>query len=132
MPTIGDGVFCREVMLSAWDTPCWYARTMIPSATYAADPVFFQRLNQESLGVLIFNEPRVRRVSLEHYPVYPSSPEYQWVTEWLTCLASCLWVRFSRLCIDQEYPFFLVEVLLPGLLKAYSEDEFSPVGISNP
>ena len=34
----------RDIVTSAWGEPCWYARTVIPLATYQADSALFDRL----------------------------------------------------------------------------------------
>jgi len=42
----------REILMSAWQEPCWYARTIIPEQTHHAHSLFFNRLEHESLAIL--------------------------------------------------------------------------------
>ena len=106
----------REILMWAWDNPCWYARTIIPSPTYHIDTVLFNRLKKESLGDLIFNEKRIKRDYLKFYAIDKLAQEYQWLNPQIHQNAETLWVRLSQFSLD-DYPFFLIEVLLPGLLR---------------
>ena len=110
-----DWVMHREIVMWFERVPCWYARTILPQATYLHDHAFFQRLQQESLGKLIFDNARVRRISLSSYAIKPQSSEYSWLDETMHGHADELWVRLSKLILDEQCPFFLVEILLPGL-----------------
>lgn len=110
-------VLHREILMWAFDTPCWYARTILPKATYEADALLFDRLRDEPLGHLIFNSPKIKRASLVHYPISPNSMEYAWLTPLMHQNVHLLWVRLSEFKIQSEHSFFLVEILLPGLLR---------------
>lgn len=110
-------VFHREIIMWALDLPCWYARTMIPYTTYEQDPSFFNRLKKESLGALIFNEPRIKRHVFLHYAINQQRLEYQWLKEWMHGGESLLWVRLSVYQLEEKASFILIEILLPGLLK---------------
>lgn len=107
----------REIIMSSRHMPCWYARTMIPDATYYAHSVFFERLKQESLGVIVFNDPSIYRSSLTHYSVDTSCVEYHWPDVRLTEKEHLLWLRLSEFTIQQKHSFYLAEILLPGLLR---------------
>ncbi len=108
-------VMHREIVMYANDEPCWYARTIIPEATYQAGSSFFNRLQKESLGTLIFNETKIKRLSMVHYPISEQSIEYHWLKQWLSCSALILWVRMSVFSFNNDSPFFLIETLLPAL-----------------
>lgn len=110
-----DQVFHREIVTSAWDVPCWYARTIIPLATYQADSVLFERLKTETLGTLIFEGTQIQRVSLVHYPINKQSIEYHWLTAATIHDAETLWVRLSTFTLASQVHFYLLEILLPGL-----------------
>jgi chorismate--pyruvate lyase len=99
----------------AKEDPCWYARTIIPNTSYQENDVFFNRLQKESLGALIFNESRIKRVHMMHYPVNTQSIEYHWVTKCVPCSVKTLWTRFSIFILNDEFPFYLIEILLPAL-----------------
>ena len=104
----------REIVMYAWDNPCWYARTMIPKATLEANAAFFSRLTRESLGELVFHTQEISRTSLVYYPIGKQSLEYHWLND-LHCHQEVLWVRLSVFSLSERYPFYLIEILLPHL-----------------
>lgn len=108
-------VFHREIVMWAGQDACWYARTIIPEATYKADFALFDRLQKESLRELIFNEPRVTRAYMMHYPICKQSIEYTWLSQLMHSNATVLWVRASAFIIQDKFPFYLLETLLPAL-----------------
>ena len=110
-------VLHREIVMWASKESCWYGRTIIPQITHAAGKDIFDRLKNESLGALIFNENRIKRASLIHYPINAQSIEYHWLTENMHSQAKTLWVRMSTFTIDNAFPFCLIEVMLPGIMR---------------
>lgn len=103
----------RDILISAAGQRCWFARTMIPSATYELEPSFFDRLHHEPLGHLIFNEPNVVRQVLHSYGINARHLEYHWLApEWREDVAT-LWARLSCLEFKQKAWFYLVEIYLP-------------------
>ena len=110
-----ETVFHREILMSAGLDVCWYARTIIPETTYQAEPSFFDRLKTESLGDLIFSEPRVTRAYLIHYPICKQSIEYSWLSQLMHNNAMELWVRAAAFTFHDKYHFYLLEILLPTL-----------------
>lgn len=113
-------VLHREIVMWAFNSPCWYARTIIPDATWKANNTLFERLNTEPLGQLIFNSTDIKRASLVHYPISSISTEYQWLNPTLHQDAPTLWVRLSEFVVGGNHSFFLVEILLPRLLRYLS------------
>ncbi|MFC7782204.1 chorismate--pyruvate lyase family protein [Legionella taurinensis] len=107
----------REVIVSVAETPCWYGRTVIPEMTWLNNQSFFARLRQESLGALVFYTDEVVRVRTEYYAVNSSCMEYYWPDRGLTQNESLLWIRLSEFSLSEKYPFHLIEILLPGLLR---------------
>lgn len=107
-------VFHREIVMRSHQIPCWYARTIIPEVTYKAGRSIFSRLKTESLGALIFNEPDIKRIQLMHYPLSRESIEYHWLKSAWMSEERIVWLRLSTLMLE-IHPFFLVEILLPGL-----------------
>jgi len=110
-------VFRRDIVMWAFDKPCWYARTMIPDKTYQANLAFFGRLRKESMGDLIFNEPTLKRVDFKNYSIDAHSVEYDWVRFLLKDSKTLLWIRLSTFKLSEEFPFFLLEILLPQLRR---------------
>lgn len=113
-------VMHREIAMWAFDVPCWYARTILPIATYNNNCQLFDRLKNESLGELIFNGNHIKRVSLNRYMISQSSHEYNWLHELAPNDASPLWMRLSEFTVTSGDSFFLAEILLPGLLRYIS------------
>jgi chorismate lyase len=112
----GMEVMQRNIMMVAWQIPCWYARTIIPNATYQAYRLFFDRLKHESLGDLIYNEPKIKRNSI-NYEINSHCLEYHWLPTSLQAKNGQFWVRLSVFTIADSSPFYLVEILLPGLMR---------------
>lgn len=111
-------VMHREILMSADEDACWYARTILPHTTYQSNPLFFDQLQNQSLGKLIFSNPDVKRISLSHYAIDKESIEYHWLNGAMHNNEPVLWVRLSSFTINDCFPFYLVEILLPGLLRA--------------
>lgn len=106
----------REILMSAGSRPCWYARTIIPDYTWQARESLLKRLVNETLTNIIFGENGVKRYSLINYAINSECIEYYWMNPILTKKATPLWVRLSVFTIDTDFPFYLMEILLPGLL----------------
>lgn len=111
-----EKIIRRDIVMRGDNLPCWFARTMIPQATYKQDQFFFDRLRQEPLSHLIFNEPRVCRYLLRSYAIDKHNLEYEWVTFLFKAEAPILWMRLSYFLLDEHYPFYLAEIFLPALL----------------
>lgn len=114
---IENQVLHREICMYAWDKPCWYARTVLPLSTYLAAPALFDRLKHESLGVLIFEGSKITRQTFTQYVIDSSAIEYSWLSTDLHQQAHELWARLSEFKLDQQYPFYLLEILLPELAR---------------
>jgi chorismate--pyruvate lyase len=110
-----EAVFHREIIMWSNERPCWYARTIIPYECYQRDTLFFNRLESENLGQLIYNNPNVKRTSLLNYPINSQSLEYHWLDRFQHQDAQYLWVRLSTLTLHHSFHFYLVEIFLPGL-----------------
>ena len=113
-------VMHREILMWAFDSPCWYARTILPDTTFQANTTLFNRLKTEPLGHLIFNGTEIQRASLTHYMISSSSLEYSWLNESMHQGSMELWVRLSEFTVKGRDSFFLLEILLPGLLRFLS------------
>ncbi|CAM2874656.1 chorismate lyase [Legionella worsleiensis] len=108
-------VFVREIVMKNNGIEYWYARTIIPQHCYHANEAFFNRLNNESIRNLIFDEPRVQRINRYCYPVNSECIEYQWVKKYVHSVNGTLWVRLAEYSIEQSHSFYLLEILLPPL-----------------
>ena len=116
-----DAVMHREIVMYSRQIPCWYARTIIPIRTYQENGTFFDRLKHESLGNLIFNEPRVERSVMLNYAIDDRCLEYYWIPDCLVTKGHKYWLRLSVFTFADSSPFCLVEILLPGLLTVLKD-----------
>jgi chorismate lyase len=110
-----DSVLHRDIVVSAWDYPCWFARTILPKTTYDAHLSLFERLSQEPLGNLIFHTQAVQRLKLDYYSIEEGACEYQWLPKSIDTQQQVLWLRCSTFQVKNAELFCLVEILLPDL-----------------
>ncbi|WP_131781646.1 chorismate--pyruvate lyase family protein [Legionella gresilensis] len=116
----GESVIHREITISAKNKKCWYGRTIIPASTYQSYEDFFARLNHENLGQLIFSSKSISRFYHKFYAIKPETIEYYWVKP-LIYDNDVLWARFAVFAINNQAQFYLIEILLPDLLKVTNE-----------
>ena len=107
----------REILMWASTDICWYARTIVPLATYQAEVPLFSRLRTQSLGELIWSNPNIERVLLKPYPLQEDTLEYHFLTDEMHQRETPLWARLSTFSVRKTYPFYLLEIFLPGLRK---------------
>ncbi len=105
----------REILMKAQNIPCWYAKTLIPEQTLHADVALFEGLKTTPLGVLIYPRVDVVRIKLHAQKITPESSEWSWLNPLWIHGASMLWMRTSEFRLQEQYPFYLFEILLPGL-----------------
>lgn len=113
-----DLVMHRDIVVSAQGTPCWFARTILPTTTYQANLALFERLQHEPLGNLIFENSAIQRSTMRYYPIDPTDAEYTWIPERIDVQQKKLWMRLSKFAVHGTEFFYLAEILLPGL-EAY-------------
>ena len=112
-----EPVFCREIVMLAHDVPCWYAKSIFPSHTYTQHKALFARLEHETLGELIFNGDEIVRQSLQTVSIHPSSELYASLSATMQQHPPKLLARLSTFVVAHHACFYLLEVLLPGLLR---------------
>lgn len=110
-----SSVFQREILMNSHDVIYWYARSIIPQKCYALDPIFFDRLKNESIKNLIFDEKQVCRINSINYPVNNQCVEFYWVKKYINQIEEILWVRIAEFSFQNKESFYLVEVMLPEL-----------------
>lgn len=110
-------VFQRDIIMFSGATACWFARSVIPEATFKANEVLFERLQQESLGKLVFNEQLIERQSMHHYPVDYRCMEFYWPGFPCQKSTGTLWIKQSNFVVREQYPFYLSELFLPGFAQ---------------
>lgn len=120
----GEAYFEREILMWSHQLPCWYAKTCIPERTWFAQAALFQRLRYESLGALIYHNPKIVRSTLNYYQINKQSKQWAWLKpEWFE-FENVLWMRVSELVCDEQDSFYLYEIFLPGLLRYCYEENF--------
>jgi len=114
---LSEPLIHRDILMFSRQIPCWFARTIIPSETFNTNRAIFDRLAEESLGSIVFNEPSIRRELMHNYAINDRCLEYHWLPESLKNIKTVLDVRLSIYTIAEKASFCLVEILLPGLMK---------------
>jgi len=111
-----ERVLHRDIVMFAEAQPCWFARTILPAATYHSAEGLFARLQHEPLGNLIFQGSVIQRLGLRHYPITMTDSEYAWIPEGYHQQRKRLWVRLATFQITSSQAlFYLLEILLPQL-----------------
>lgn len=108
---------CREVLITSDTTPCWYARTWIPLRTLRNHALLLPRLACQSLGEILFHDPLIHRRQLGYYPVNYKALEFHWVPKQYRHQECILWVRAATFFVQETYPLYLYEILLPDFTK---------------
>lgn len=115
MAQINEPCFQRNIVMSSHGANYWYARSIIPQSCYQLENKFFNRLENESIRNLIYNEPKVRMLRRLIYPINEACLEWYWVTQFITSNTT-LWVRVKEYSFLDFGVFYLIEVFFPNLL----------------
>ncbi len=117
--TSSSEVLHRNIVMWAEDTPCWYARTILPETAYQSEQALFDRLKHQALGELIHNHPDIKRTKIHPYTITPDMPEFEFLKAALqqNTPETNLWGRISTFTIRNQFDFYLLEIFLPGVLK---------------
>ncbi|MCH9689758.1 MAG: chorismate lyase [Gammaproteobacteria bacterium] len=112
-------VLHRDILMWADNQTCWYARTILPQYVYQAESLLFEQLKSKPLGELIHHHPEIHRTHINSYEIHAHMPEYQYLKHALkqNTPTHSLWGRVSTFTIRNQYDFYLLEILLPGLLR---------------
>ena len=119
--------FQREIMMTSQQQVCWYARTLVAESVFNQHRDFFERLESNSLNILLFREKKAVRDSMICYSVTREHFEFIWVQHALSMLRHepefvfpselQLWGRRSCFLIDGQSPFYLIEFYCPTFLN---------------
>ncbi|MDF1677558.1 MAG: chorismate lyase [Legionellaceae bacterium] len=112
-------VLHREIMMWDDNAPCWYARTILPYRAYHAEKKLFDCLKHQALGELIHPHPDITRHDIKLYAMHSHMQEYNYLMQHLkeATPAYCLWGRVSTFTIHKQFDFYLLEIMLPGILR---------------
>lgn len=108
-------IFQRNIVMRSRQQIYWYARTIISHSCYSQNPLFFDRLQSETIRSLIYNNNRVQRVARTIYPVDNQCLEYYWPQKQNSENVARYWVRLSTYVFDKQSPFYLTELMFPNL-----------------
>ncbi len=121
LSVVDDRMFRRDIVMTSKGTPCWFARTLIPKATYQAHQAIFTRLENEPLTNLLYGKTSIERIDLFAYALNANCMEYYWMDASLSEKQPTLWARISTFQLPSEHRFYLVEVFLPGLERVCNQ-----------
>ena len=113
-----SNVYTREILMTSYGTPCWYARTIIPEQTYSAQHHLFKKLDKQSLTSLIYNNSDMKRLELMSYAISKDTIEWHWASSFVQESTDQLWARIATYEINKKDNFYLIEIFLPDLKKA--------------
>ena len=117
-----ERAYIRQVIISSATNQCWFARTVIPQATYEKRASLFANLSSKSLGDVLFHDKSFKRQQLAFYPVTSSDIEYHWAMAYSShSIAKQLWVRRSVFMVEGE-ALYILEVFLPSFVKLLCKD----------
>jgi chorismate lyase len=116
-----QNAFIREITMCVGKKPWWYARTVIPQATFAKKSVLFSQLKKHSLGSILFTDDDIKRIDLLYYPVNHNHIEYHWALKSYQGMPKLLWSRRTVFSIEKQM-LFLMEVFLPPMLDVVCND----------
>lgn len=106
----------RQVYLYCDDTPCIFARTVIPSATLRGKEKQLAHLQSKPLGAVLFAEPTMRRSEVEVAEIKPGQRLFQTATARLVADPKSIWGRRSVFYLHDK-PLLVSEIFLPGIPK---------------
>lgn len=108
-------VFKRDIFMKSQGVPYWFARSIIPKKCFNLDPVYFDRLKNESIKNLIFGSNRVERINGTIYPIDHHCIEFYWVKKHISTIKGILWVRMTEFSFEKSESFYIAEIMLPEL-----------------
>lgn len=104
---------CREVLLLCDGVAQVYARTLLPQATLAHANKRLKTLGNTSLGDVLFNDPSMRRSTIEVCEFGECSTLAVMSQQLLRPKSGSIWGRRSMFYL-QDYPLSVAEFFLPG------------------
>lgn len=106
----------RQVQLVCGDTPWVYARTIIPSKTFARRSHRFTTLGARSLGAMLFADPSMKRGEVEIACLTSSDQLYHVATRELRDKPETIWGRRSLFQLGGK-PLLVCEFFLPDIAE---------------
>lgn len=117
-----DEVFLREVLLYCGDQPVVFAHSITAMASLRHGWKNLLRLGNQSLGSMLFSNPKVHRTPFQfkklhsHHPLTRRLHQLACHHQAIQLGQSPLWARRSQFFLQQnQHPIMVTEVFLPNL-----------------
>ena len=124
-----DEVFLREVLLFCGHQPVVFAHSITAMASLRHSWKSLQGLGNQSLGNMLFNNPKVRRTAFQfkklnpHHPLMRRMNQIQKLRQALDSPRQSVWARRSQFFMQEQSSAIMVtEVFLPSLSKLDHKD----------
>jgi chorismate--pyruvate lyase len=110
---VGQQVLVREVVLFCDEQPQVFARSLLPLSSLTGDEKKLAKLGSQSLGQVLFNNPKLQRKRIEVSSFDSSSSIFSLVKYFQLPSRQMLWGRRSVFVLDDK-PLMVAEVFLPN------------------
>lgn len=108
-----SSVIAREVYLLCDNESCMFARSLFPVGILPGRGWQLQYLGENSLGLILFSDPKLQRSSFEFAILDANNEDYKKATNYLEIKPNFLVARRSVFCW-QKKNLMVEEVFLPG------------------
>ncbi|MFQ5469136.1 MAG: chorismate--pyruvate lyase family protein [Gammaproteobacteria bacterium] len=112
----------RHVMLKCGNTPCVFARTVVPARTLQGRQRRLSQLGERPLGAMLFADKRVTRGGLQIAMLDKKHGLFKIATETLARTPREIWGRRSVFYFGEK-PLLVNEIFLPGI-----NNKCTPIG----
>lgn len=112
-----EPLYLREVVISSWGKPCWYARSYFPEPLFHTHASFFQALNHHSLGQLIFNQNVVQCLERDYYQIEEHHLEFYWPQK-VGIMERGRWIRRAHYRFNDGGDFYLIELFFDDFVDS--------------
>lgn len=119
--TAGEEVLVREVLLFCDDKPQVFARSLLPLSSLTGEEAKLAQLGNQSLGQVLFNNPRLIRKGIEVASFDQDSNVATLSKLYDLIVDKPLWGRRSVFILDKK-PLMVAEIFLPHAF-AYSSEK---------
>ncbi|MBT9567271.1 MAG: chorismate lyase [Thiobacillus sp.] len=110
----GEHAYVREVLLLCDDVPVVFAHSVLPYPSLRGEWNGISRLGSRPLGEALFNDHRIRRLSLAYRNIHPDHPLFRALAPHHPVHRRKLWARRSTFCLAAQ-PLLVTEVFLPEI-----------------
>lgn len=104
----------RQVYLYCGDTPCVYARTIMPRETLSGSQRHLAVLGNRPLGAVLFADPHMHREAMEFARLQAGERLFADAVQRLSTWPRAIWGRRSVFYLANK-PLLVNEIFLPGI-----------------